>query len=224
MSTTTLATKTDDTHTERSTKNESYAPSHTETVPAEKDDPISSTESSPRASIKDDAVLEASRLADLEAPDGGRGWVVILGCSVLTYWFIGTSYSWGVIQTALVEEGVGSAASLSWVGSIATSLGAAMALITAKLNTRLSSRYTCLIGVTFIGLGEILASFTVHNVGGLFVTAGVLFGIGNGLLFMVCSCLITRTGDTHNLLTGHVYAIDCLCCASAMVLQEAWPS
>ena len=146
---------------------------------------IDSTESSPRRSIKYDPVLEASRLADLEAPDGGHGWLVVLGCSILTYWFIGTSYSWGVIQNALVEDGVGSAASLSWVGSVATSLGAAMALITAKINVRLGSRYTCMIGITLLGLGEILASFTTHAVGGLFATAGVLFGIGNGLLFMV---------------------------------------
>lgn len=33
-----------------------------------------------------DDVLEASRLADSEVPDGGYGWVVLSGCAVLAWW------------------------------------------------------------------------------------------------------------------------------------------
>jgi hypothetical protein len=51
-----------------------------------------------------DTIIAASRLADLQVPDGGYGWVVIFACSVLTFWFVGTTYSWGVIQAALVAE------------------------------------------------------------------------------------------------------------------------
>ncbi|KAL6415902.1 Monocarboxylate permease [Ilyonectria robusta] len=153
----------------------------------QRENPFTTTESSPEGSIKDDPVLEASRLADLEAPDGGRGWVVVAGCAILTYWFMGTSYSWGVIQNALVEDDVGSAASLSFVGSVATAMVSAMALITAKISGLLGSRYTCMIGVVMLGLGEILAGFTTHAVGGLFATAGVVFGVGNGLCFMTAS-------------------------------------
>ncbi|KAH8666156.1 major facilitator superfamily domain-containing protein [Ilyonectria robusta] len=142
----------------------------------QRENPFTTTESSPEGSIKDDPVLEASRLADLEAPDGGRGWVVVAGCAILTYWFMGTSYSWGVIQNALVEDDVGSAASLSFVGSVATAMVSAMALITAKISGLLGSRYTCMIGVVMLGLGEILAGLTTHAVGGLFATAGVVFG------------------------------------------------
>ncbi|KPM40546.1 hypothetical protein AK830_g6007 [Neonectria ditissima] len=158
-----------------------------EDLMTQRDSPSTMIESSPEGSIKDDPVLEASRLADLEAPDGGRGWVVVAGCAVLTYWFMGTSYSWGIIQNALVEDGVGSAASLSFVGSVATAMVSAMALITAKIGGVLGSRYTCMIGVVMLGLGEILAGFTTRNVGGLFATAGIVFGIGNGLCFMTAS-------------------------------------
>jgi hypothetical protein len=65
-----------------------------------------------------DTVIAESRLADAAAPDGGYGWVIIGACSVLTFWFVGTSYSWGVIQAALVEENLSSPASLSFVGSL----------------------------------------------------------------------------------------------------------
>lgn len=36
-----------------------------------------------------DDVLQASAIADAEVPDGGYGWVVITGCAIVTWWFIG---------------------------------------------------------------------------------------------------------------------------------------
>jgi len=39
-------------------------------------------------------ILAASRLADSTVPEGGYGWVVIFACSVITFWFVGTTYSW----------------------------------------------------------------------------------------------------------------------------------
>lgn len=33
-----------------------------------------------------DEILESSRLADSTVPDGGYGWVVITGCSIITFW------------------------------------------------------------------------------------------------------------------------------------------
>ncbi len=50
----------------------------------------------------DTIMIEASRLADESAPEGGYGWVVVAAASVLTFLFVGTTYSWGVIQQALV--------------------------------------------------------------------------------------------------------------------------
>jgi hypothetical protein len=39
-------------------------------------------------------ILAASRLADSTVPEGGYGWIVIFACSVITFWFVGTTYSW----------------------------------------------------------------------------------------------------------------------------------
>jgi hypothetical protein len=65
-----------------------------------------------------DTIIAASRLADSQVPDGGYGWVVIGACSVLAFWFIGTTYSWGVIQAALVAQKLSSPSTLSFVGSL----------------------------------------------------------------------------------------------------------
>jgi hypothetical protein len=132
-----------------------------------------------------DTVIAESRLADAEVPDGGYGWVIIGACSVLTFWFVGTSYSWGVIQAALVEENLSSPASLSFVGSLTAACISFFALINARLIRRIGGRKTALLGVGFLGMGEVLSGFSTKNVGALFFTAGVLMGIGCSCCFMV---------------------------------------
>jgi hypothetical protein len=133
-----------------------------------------------------DAVVAESRIADAQVPDGGYGWVVIAACSVLCFWFVGTSYSWGVIQAALVKDHVSTPASLSFVGSLTAACISFLALANARLIRKIGGRNTALAGVSFLGIGGILSSFTTRNVGGLFFTTGVLMGTGCSLQFMVC--------------------------------------
>jgi hypothetical protein len=124
------------------------------------------------------SILQASRIADSEVPDGGYGWVVLFGCSVITWWFVGTSYSWGVIQAALVEQKLAAPAALSFVGSLTPTFIPIMALINARIIRAIGARNTGVIGMTFLGLGGILAGFATHDLKYLFLTAGVLSGIG----------------------------------------------
>jgi hypothetical protein len=126
----------------------------------------------------EDAIIAESRLADSQVPDGGYGWVVIGACSVLTFWFVGTSYSWGVIQAALVKKNLSSPASLSFVGSLAAACISFFALINARIVRWIGGRYTAILGVLCLGLGEVLSGFCTDNVGGLFFTAGLVMGIG----------------------------------------------
>ncbi|KAI0416961.1 major facilitator superfamily domain-containing protein [Xylaria grammica] len=127
-----------------------------------------------------DPVLEASRLADSDVPDGGYGWVVVASCAILSWWTIGTSYSWGVIQGALVEEGLSTPAVLSFVGALGPTLLAAVAILNSRIMRAIGVRYTGMLGVFLIGLAEILAGFAVKSVAGLFITEGVLLGLGFG--------------------------------------------
>ncbi|KAJ0280788.1 hypothetical protein CBS470a_008600 [Colletotrichum nupharicola] len=87
-----------------------------------------------------DPVLQASRLADSSVPEGGYGWVVVTGCFVIAWWIIGTSYSWGVIQSALVDDGLATPAVLSFVGSLAAALISAMAIINSRVMRRFGPR------------------------------------------------------------------------------------
>lgn len=126
----------------------------------------------------DDDVMQASRLADAEVPDGGYGWVVISACAVLTWWFIGTAYSWGIFQAALVREGLSSSSTLAFVGSLAAACISFFGILNGRIIRKLGTRWSAIGGIFLLGLGEVLSGFATNNIGGLFMTAGVLMGAG----------------------------------------------
>lgn len=124
-------------------------------------------------------VLEASRAADSEAPDGGYGWVVVLGGAWLMWWSSGTTYSWGVMQRRLVEDGLAGPAVLSFVGSTQAAMVSVFAVLDAWLIRRyLGARVAGMLGITIMGVAAILASFITKNRAGLFVTFGFMAGAG----------------------------------------------
>ncbi|KAJ7775621.1 major facilitator superfamily transporter [Mycena maculata] len=130
----------------------------------------------------------AQGVPDSQVPDGGYGWVVVFGCAVLTWWFVGTTYSWGLIQAALVEEGLSSASTLSFVGSSTVACISGLALINARVIRFLGARRTALLGIFLIGLGEILSGFATLNIGALFVTTGAITGIGTRFAKWIVRC------------------------------------
>ena len=120
-------------------------------------------------------------------PDGGYGWTIVLNSAILTFWINGTSFSWGVIQAALFDQGLSTASTLSWLGSLSITFNVSLALLSNRVIRILGARWCSILGVTLIGLGELSASWTTHKIGGLFGTTGVLQGLGGSLLFMLAS-------------------------------------
>ncbi|CAG8263172.1 unnamed protein product [Penicillium olsonii] len=155
----------------------------------------------------DDDFMHASRLADAEVPDGGYGWVVISACAVLTWWFIGTAYCWGIFQAALVKEGLSSSSTLAFVGSLAAACISIFGIMNARVIRRLGTQTSALLGIFLVGLGEVLSGFTTKNIGGLFVTAGLNLGVGTSLCFMVVSIIPAQYfKNKRGIAGGIVYA------------------
>ena len=106
-------------------------------------------------------------------PDGGYGWTVVFACSVITFMINGWSGSWGVLQTAVFYEypNQESTTSLSFVGSLSIALAVGLGLVCVRLGQLIGARSSMLLGVILMSFGSICSSFTVDNLGGLFVTA-----------------------------------------------------
>ncbi|KAJ7182380.1 major facilitator superfamily domain-containing protein [Mycena crocata] len=144
---------------------------------------------------------------DDSQPEGGYGWVVVFACGVLSWWSVGTSYNWGLIQAALVKQGLSSPSTLSFVGSLTTASVSGFALINARVIRYLGAQRTALLGVFLVGLGEILSGFATLNVAALFVTTGAIAGLGTSLCFMVASILPAQYfTKRRGLANGIVYA------------------
>lgn len=82
------------------------------------------------------------------------------------------------MQAALIEKRVASASTLAFVGSLAIACNAAFALPNSRLLVAVGARKTAMIGLLCMGSGQILSGFSERNIGGLFVTAGLLMGYG----------------------------------------------
>ncbi|TLS21240.1 uncharacterized protein PpBr36_10569, partial [Pyricularia pennisetigena] len=141
------------------------------------------------ASAPLDPILEASRQADSQVPDGGYGWVVAGCCFVLSFWIVGISYSWGVMQAVLIARGLASPSTLSFAGSLAPALISVTAVVNAQFFRKVGARWVAGMGVVLLGLGQVLAGFAIDNVAGLFVTNGVTVGLGMGLCFSTLSIM-----------------------------------
>ncbi|KAJ7438654.1 major facilitator superfamily domain-containing protein [Mycena galericulata] len=153
-------------------------------------------------------IVVSEVVPDAQVPDGGYGWVVVFGCAILTWWFVGTSYNWGIIQAALVKEGLSSASTLSFVGSLTVASISGLALVNARVIRFMGARRTALLGISLLGLGEILSGFATLNIGALFVTSGFITGIGTSTIpFQVVSVIPAQYFSARRgLANGIVYA------------------
>lgn len=117
--------------------------------------------------------------------DGWQGWLVVTAASCSLFVYMGVIYSWGIIQANIVENSSMSLTSLTFVGSLATSCMCSLSIPVGKLVRRFGYRKTAIAGAIFLGLGEFLSSWVTEHLPALFITHGVLFGIGGGLTILV---------------------------------------
>ncbi|KAJ5126708.1 hypothetical protein N7448_007487 [Penicillium atrosanguineum] len=142
----------------------------------------------------EDDVMRESLIADSQVPDGGYGWVLIFACAVVTWWFVGASYTWGVMQAELVQKKGYSSSTLAFVGSLCPACISLLAVPNATVIRKIGARVTALLGIFLLGLGSILSGFAVDSIAGLFMTWGVVSvtpaqyfkakrGIANGIVY-----------------------------------------
>lgn len=135
--------------------------------------------------LEADEVMRQSLIADSQVPEGGYGWILICACAVVTWWFVGASYTWGVMQAALVENKGYSSSTLAFVGSLCPACISLLAVPNARVIRLIGARVTALLGIFLLGLGSILSGFVTDNIVGLFMTWGFVGGLGTSLCFMV---------------------------------------
>ncbi|SPP85571.1 monocarboxylate transporter 13 [Drosophila guanche] len=127
---------------------------------------------------------------DLVPPDGGWGWLVLFGSCLTNILIPGTIKSFGVLFVEFVEEFNATTTKASWIPAICYFLYSSLGPVSSILSVKYSYRTVTLLGGASASLGMIL-SFWASSVEYLYISYGVLVGIGAGLSFPPTVYIVT---------------------------------
>lgn len=116
-------------------------------------------------------------------PEGGWGWLVCLAGFIAQCVILGIQNNTGILYKALLEELKTNKGETAWVISIGLGMMFLFAPVTSALCERVGCRVVAFIGGLLGVLGFVLSSF-VSDVYRLYVTFGVLWGIGASMNYL----------------------------------------
>ncbi|KAM4031687.1 monocarboxylate transporter 4 [Anomaloglossus baeobatrachus] len=164
------------------------------------------------------AVVVDDNPSKVKAPDGGWGWAVLFGCFVIT----GFSYAFpkavSVFFKELIREfGIGYS-DTAWISSILLAMLYGTGPICSICVNRFGCRPVMMVGGLFASLGMVCASFCT-NIITIYLTAGVLTGLGLALNFQPSLIMLNRYFDKRRPLANGLAAAGSpvfLCCLSPL--------
>ncbi|KAM4692465.1 monocarboxylate transporter 4-like [Rhinophrynus dorsalis] len=154
----------------------------------------------------------------IKAPDGGWGWPVLFGCFIIT----GFSYAFpkavSVFFKELIKEfGVGYS-ECAWISSILLAMLYGTGPLCSICVNRFGCRPVMMVGGFCASAGMVAASFCT-NIIAIYLTAGVITGLGLALNFQPSLIMLNRYFDKRRPLANGLAAAGSpvfLCCLSPL--------
>ncbi|XP_030763164.1 monocarboxylate transporter 14-like isoform X2 [Sitophilus oryzae] len=118
-----------------------------------------------------------------DIPDGGWGWVVVFASTVLSMIADGVAFSFGLLYVEFLEEFGASNSATSWIGSLFMAVPLLTGPIMSGLVDKFGCRWMTIVGALISALGFIISS-NCYSLGIMYLTFGVLSGLGLGLIYV----------------------------------------
>ncbi|XP_012280353.1 monocarboxylate transporter 13 [Orussus abietinus] len=126
----------------------------------------------------------------LVPPDGGWGWVVLVSALLVNFLIPGTVKSFGVLFVEFLQVFKASPTAASWMPALCYFLYSSLGPLSSVLSMKFSYKTVTLIGGTFAASGMMLSYFA-DSVSYLYVSYGLMVGIGAGLTFPPTVYIVT---------------------------------
>ncbi|ELT98491.1 hypothetical protein CAPTEDRAFT_205609 [Capitella teleta] len=141
-------------------------------------------------------------MPDGVVPDGGYGWVVVFASFLLQTLTKGITYTFGVVFVDMLAVFGSSASTTAWIGSIQAALLNFTGILSGPLIQRFGWRKVTIAG-SFLSASGFALSAAAPNVYILYLTYGVMTGLGNGLMFLTSMVAVQHYFDRRrSLATG----------------------
>lgn len=150
--------------------------------------PITSTTSSSSDSSDEDDFSE------IQAPDGGWGWVIVFASFMINMIADGITFSFGIFNVEFLKYFGDSKGKTAWIGSIFM----ASPLLSGPIASYLTDRYGCrkvtIVGSITAAIGFLLSAVS-NSMEMLFVTFGVIAGVGLSLCYVAAVVIVAYYFD-----------------------------
>ncbi|KOC69188.1 Monocarboxylate transporter 5 [Habropoda laboriosa] len=126
----------------------------------------------------------------LVPPDGGWGWVVLSSALVVNFLIPGTVKSFGVLFVEFLHVFKASSTAASWMPALCYFLYNSLGPLSSILSTKYSYKTVTIIGGAFAACG-MMSSYFANSVSYLYISYGLMVGIGAGLTFPPTVYIVT---------------------------------
>lgn len=165
--------------------------------PAPRTAKLSSTSSS--SSSESSLVAFSDAFGLPPAPDGGWGWLVVLGAFVISIICDGCAFSFGVMFVYLVEEFQETKSQTAWVASIFYCLSLLLGPVASALTTRFGCRSVTIVAGVLSCVGFVASSF-VTSIWQLYFTFGVIVGASFSVCYVTSVLIVAYYFDKRRAL------------------------